>query len=572
MSSLSSAQSSDKPFRAAIYVRVSTRDQEQEGTSLATQEERCRAYAAEHGYQVDESHVYREVFTGAELWDRPELTRLREIVRARDVDVIVSYAIDRLSRDPVHLGVILSEAEYAGVRVEFVTEPLDDSPEGQLIRFVRGYAAKIERMKIAERSIRGKRAKLAAGKMLPSRCPLYGYTWKDEQTPRGPRHVGYEPNPQTAPVVRRIFELASAGEPIRAIAARLDAEGIPTPLPSAKGLGWAPETIRRILRHPAYCGEHAALRWRQERDGKTGRKVLRMTGESERIPLPEETAPPLVDRATWQDVNQRLLRNRELSRRNNRNPTAALLRGGYVRCGYCGHSLVAENAGGGRYRYVCTGDNYNRLDGRGKCYHAIETRILDDAVWEKVARVLRDPDRIAQELRRQMAERPNHCQVNIEELDRRDRALARQQANLIDNMALVTGDTARMMAEKLALIEHERRSLAEERARLQAELDTLIEAERRADSLVEWIRTVQKRVDSLDYNARRLALEAFGVEVILYRADHDPRWEIKMDVTPPEDGSIVTPSCRASRRPRPRASSTSSSEVAPGSSGRPRYR
>ena len=42
---------------------------------------------------------------------------------------------------------MLSEAEHAGVRVEFVTEPLDDSPEGQLIRFVRGYAAKVEHAK-----------------------------------------------------------------------------------------------------------------------------------------------------------------------------------------------------------------------------------------------------------------------------------------------------------------------------------------------------------------------------------------------------------------------------------------
>ncbi len=72
------------------------------------------------------------------------LRALREAIRRREIEVVIAYAIDRLSRDPVHLGVILSEAEHAGVAVEFVTEPLDDSPEGQLIRFVRGYAAKIE--------------------------------------------------------------------------------------------------------------------------------------------------------------------------------------------------------------------------------------------------------------------------------------------------------------------------------------------------------------------------------------------------------------------------------------------
>ena len=103
--------------RAAIYVRVSTDKQEEDGTSLDTQEARCRQYAAEHGFAVDEAHVYRETFTGTELWDRPQLTTLRRAIRERAVDAVVCYAIDRLSRDPVHLGVILSEADHAGVPV-----------------------------------------------------------------------------------------------------------------------------------------------------------------------------------------------------------------------------------------------------------------------------------------------------------------------------------------------------------------------------------------------------------------------------------------------------------------------
>jgi predicted site-specific integrase-resolvase len=120
---------------AALYCRVSTSGQEEDGTSLDTQEARCRHYATEQGYLLDEAHVYREVYTGTELWERPKLTALREAIRQGGVTHLVAYAIDRLSRDPVHLGVILSEAEHHGVVVEFVSEPLDHSPEGQLIRF-----------------------------------------------------------------------------------------------------------------------------------------------------------------------------------------------------------------------------------------------------------------------------------------------------------------------------------------------------------------------------------------------------------------------------------------------------
>ena len=166
--------------RAAIYVRVSTRGQDDQGTSSETQEAACRAYAAEHGYEV--AAVYREVHTGAELWERPQLTTLREAVRRREVDAVIVHAIDRLSRDPVHLGVVLSEAQHAGVSVPFVTEPLDDSPEGQLIRFVRGYAAKVEHEKIRERAMRGLVARVRSGKPLPGARVLYGYQWNQSKT------------------------------------------------------------------------------------------------------------------------------------------------------------------------------------------------------------------------------------------------------------------------------------------------------------------------------------------------------------------------------------------------------
>src|SRR5438067_4220531 len=188
------------PKRAAIYVRVSTVGQEADGTSLGTQETACLGHTSARAYATDPGHIYREVFTGTELWERPQLQRLREAIRRREVDVVVCYAIDRLSRDPVHLGVLISEAEHAGAAVEFVTEPLDNSPEGQLIRFVRGYAAKIEHEKIRERSMRGRLARAGAGKMLTGCKPPYGYDWKDA-------HKGaLVEDPEAAPIVRRIFQ------------------------------------------------------------------------------------------------------------------------------------------------------------------------------------------------------------------------------------------------------------------------------------------------------------------------------------------------------------------------------
>lgn len=56
---------------------------------------------------------------------------------------MICHTIDRLSGDPVHLGVIISEADHKNVQVLFLNEPYDGSPEGQLIQYVRGYAAQM---------------------------------------------------------------------------------------------------------------------------------------------------------------------------------------------------------------------------------------------------------------------------------------------------------------------------------------------------------------------------------------------------------------------------------------------
>ena len=160
---------------AGIYVRVSSGPQETNGTSLQTQEEYCRAFAQKHGYTVPPEHFYREVHTGTELWERPQLSKLREAIRQEQINVVVVHAIDRFSRDPVHLGVLITEADHHGVSVEFVTEPLDNTPEGALIRFVRGYAAKVENESRRERCVRGKRARVQSGKIHNHGPELYGY-------------------------------------------------------------------------------------------------------------------------------------------------------------------------------------------------------------------------------------------------------------------------------------------------------------------------------------------------------------------------------------------------------------
>src|SRR5438105_2060659 len=85
---------------AAVYCRVSTTDQKDEGTSLDTQRDACLAHAQQLGYDVPPELIFLEDWPGTTL-DRPLLDQLRKLVRERTTSAVIVYVADRLSRgDP----------------------------------------------------------------------------------------------------------------------------------------------------------------------------------------------------------------------------------------------------------------------------------------------------------------------------------------------------------------------------------------------------------------------------------------------------------------------------------------
>lgn len=544
--------------RAAIYCRVSTKpqakggsagrrderhsapvsreDSKEQESSLETQEAACQQYAAIHGYAV--SSVFREIHTGTELWERPMLSDLRQRVRERDVDAVICYAIDRFARDPVHLGVLISEADHARVAVRFVTEPLDDSPEGELIRFVRGYAAKVEHEKIRERSIRGKRALVKAGRPMLGGTPPYGYRWRDGAC------THFEHDPDTSAWARRIFEWAASGTTLRGIAIKLNEAGVATP--RNPGARWGHTTLTRILANPTYGGKRAGFRYVTSKN-KAGGTTMRLRPEAEQIPLPDDVAPALVTWDTFQAVQDRLRLNRQQASRNNRYPEVALLRAGYARCGHCGGTMNVKKVGpGGRYYH------YRCIRGMAvthACQGAsIPTHDLDPAVWERVQDILTRPEIVERELARMQTDDPMASDLALV-----DRSLAdarRQQRNLVDQLANLGGTVAALVSEKLAALEEQAARLQSEREAILTRQATWEAAQHRLADLQEWCRDVGARLGTLTYAEKRIALEALGVEARVWRAGHTPRFEITMRL--PLDDIVDAASRRwAGRTTRP---------------------
>jgi site-specific DNA recombinase len=502
--------------RAAIYLRVSSRSQE-DNYSLPTQEAACRAFAAERGWDV--AGVYTDIHTRTELWERPHLSEMREAVRRHAIDAVVCYAIDRLSGDPVHLGVILSEADYAGVEVAFVTEPLDDSPEGQLIRFVRGYAAKVEHAKIKERTMRGRIARIESGKPPVGARPPYGYRWVDDRGQDGKLlKLRYEENPATAWVVRRIFTEIAAGSSARTVARRLTEDSIPTP---TGGTSWIGTTISRLLKHPIYTGNATAWRWKKERVKGRG-YVQTQRPESEHMLLPG-VAPALVSPEAAKRAIAQLGQNKQQAVRNNSNPEAFLLRGGIARCGYCGGSLQATRHKFGQL-YRCNGINRDRW---GCPSFSISAKTLDGAVWEGICERLTRRDVIAAELERLRNQDPTRA--DLAALDQRIAEIERRQRNLMARLADEdNADLATLIRADLAVLVDERRRLDQERVELDRQREEWRLAQDRLAELDLWVQNVAANLDEFDYAKRRLALTELGATVRVWAKDHSPRWEVKL--------------------------------------------
>ena len=183
------------PLRCALYARVST-DEQAERYGLSSQLTELRALADRRGYAVVGEFI-DDGWSGATL-DRPRLTALRTLVRARGTDVILAHASDRLARDLGDLLVLRVEIRQAAARIEYVSHSPDETPEGELREQMLGAIAQYERAKIRERTSRGRREQARQGRRPGGRAP-FGYlldpqapsrlTIDEREADLGPSHV-----------------------------------------------------------------------------------------------------------------------------------------------------------------------------------------------------------------------------------------------------------------------------------------------------------------------------------------------------------------------------------------------
>jgi DNA invertase Pin-like site-specific DNA recombinase len=512
--------------RVAIYCRVSTAGQQEEGTSLRTQEAACREYAAERGWEVVGTFV--DVHSGFDLHERPGMARLRALVAAGAVDAVVTYAVDRLTRNQMHLGVLLDEAERHDVRLEAVSEPLDQSAMGQFILAARAFTAEVEREKIRERSMRGKNARLAEGRLPTWTCDLYGYRTDRERAVRIVRE-------DEAEVVRFIFGAVVEGVSLHEICRQLNERGVPSPgvermtYRTPKTPRWHASSIHHTIANPAYRGLSVAnrftrVKFRNPDTGKVNKRREVTKPEEDWTVLPEGLTPALVDAGVWERANERLRVNRGTYNKNKRRPY--LLRG-LMRCAACGGAMYSERETGTNQRrtYRCSNGKRGRCAARSR---AIAEEI-EAWVWGEVLGILRNREAVVAELRRRWVGAPGLSpDAERSLLTRQIAALEERQGRLLRRFS------EQESTVPWSLVETEIGRLEEEKAGLQARLSEAEAANAAHERQTVRVGAVAALIDELagtdlegaGFDDRARTIRDLGLSVLVGREVWTLEWSL----------------------------------------------
>ena len=156
---LKTAKESYETMIGIIYTRVSTRQQEKEGTSLDTQVEKCLKLADERGIYVPKENILIEQGYGIDPL-RPYFLAFNEAIENRRVNAAVLYDADRYAREPLFIEILAEMCEAAGVDLHIVKGTSGTGADQNFLRYIEGYVAKKERLKTLERTTRGKMAVL----------------------------------------------------------------------------------------------------------------------------------------------------------------------------------------------------------------------------------------------------------------------------------------------------------------------------------------------------------------------------------------------------------------------------
>lgn len=360
---LQSSAESLQIYRTALYVRLSVEDNgKEDGDSLENQIELLEEYVANRPYLTKTALFIDNGFTGTDFL-RPEFSRMIQEAQAGNIDCVVVKDLSRLGRNYIETGNFIEKVfpflklRFIAVNDNYDTAHLDSGTElgASLKNIINDYYAK----DISRKSGSALKAKRLRGDYIGNYAP-HGYI-KD---PENRNHLLIDP--ESAPVIRYIFELRAQGKGFDTINRILNAEGYPSPgrLRFERGiitnnnkkgseLRWNRHVTKDILTNVVYIGHLA-----QGRSASCYHKGIPFHWtKPEDWDVVEHTHEPIISLELWEKV-QAVNNGRADSYHKNHGkydhlPKANNPYGKKLVCADCGAviKLVRSIARGGRKAY-----------------------------------------------------------------------------------------------------------------------------------------------------------------------------------------------------------------------------
>lgn len=188
---------------AAIYCRVSTKEQVDEGNSLKTQLRICREFALKNGYEIDENAVFIEEGESAKTADRTKLRKMLDYCAQKksQISAVIVYKIDRLSRNTDDYSQIRLLLKRYAVEIKSTSEHFEDTPAGRFMENMIANVAQFDNDVRAERCSNGMKDAIRDGRYVWMAPIGYSNVQVLGKATIAPNHM--------APLIRKAFEFVS---------------------------------------------------------------------------------------------------------------------------------------------------------------------------------------------------------------------------------------------------------------------------------------------------------------------------------------------------------------------------
>jgi len=248
-------------LHALIYNRVSSKQQEVDGTGLISQEHRCIVYAENKGYIVKKENVFHDQFSGGgDFMKRPAMKQLLGFIdtHRKERYVVIFDDLKRFARDTKFHIELRSAFNIRNVKVECLNFNFEETPEGNFVETILAAQNQLEREQNQRQVIQKQRSRLETGYWAFS-SPL-GYTMQKD-----PKFVGKVAKPnEFAPILKEALEgYANFRFMYQVDVVRfLREKGMfPGPIHNERYVS----TVSSILKNPFYAGYIEYPKWNVER-------------------------------------------------------------------------------------------------------------------------------------------------------------------------------------------------------------------------------------------------------------------------------------------------------------------